>query len=98
MPTHITDSAFLKDLYGTAEMRAVFDDMSLLQRWLDVEVALAQAEAELGVIPAEAAAEITRKGLAELMDTSRIKQLVDQTVHPIVPLIRAFAAVCEGGA
>jgi adenylosuccinate lyase len=98
MPTHITDSTFLKDLYGTAEMRAVFDDMSLLQRWLDVEVALALAEAELGVIPAEAAAEIARKGKAELMDTARIKQGVDQTVHPIVPLIRVFAAVCEGGA
>ena len=98
MPTHITDSAFLKDLYGTAEMRAVFDDASLLQRWLDTEVALAQAEAELGVIPASAAAEIARKGRAELMDTARIKQLVDQTVHPIVPLIRVFAGVCEGDA
>lgn len=98
MPSNITDSTFLKDLYGTAEMRAVFDDTHLLQRWLDVEVALAQAEAELGVIPVEAADEITRKGRAELMDTARIKQLVDQTVHPIVPLIRVFAAVCEGGA
>lgn len=98
MPTHITDSIFLKDLYGTDEMRAVFDDMSLLQRWLDTEVALAQAEAELGVIPAAAAAEITRKGRAELMDTARIKQLVDLTVHPIMPLIRVFAAVCEDGA
>jgi adenylosuccinate lyase len=98
MPTHITDSIFLKDLYGTDEMRAVFDDMSLLQRWIDTEVALAQAEAELGIISAAAAAEITRKGRAELMDTARIKQLVDQTVHPIVPLIRVFAAVCEDGA
>ena len=98
MPTHITDSIFLKDLYGTAEMRAVFDDMSLLQRWIDAEVALAQAEAELGIIPAQAAAEIARKGRAELMDTARIKQLVDQTVHPIMPLIRVFAAVCEDGA
>src|SRR5438874_532048 len=98
MPTHITDSIFLKDLYGTDEMRALFDDMSLLQCWLDVEVALAQAEAELGVIPADAAAEIARKGHAELMDTARMKQLIDQTVHPIVPLIRVFASVCEGDA
>jgi len=92
------NSIFLKDLYGTDEMRTVFDDMNLLQRWLDAEVALALSEAEHGIIPAEAAAEIARKGRAELMDTARIKALIDQTVHPIVPLIRVFAAVCENGA
>ena len=98
MPSHILDSAFLKDLYGTAEMRAVFDDMSLLQKWLDTEVALAQAEAEIGVIPADAAEEITRRARADQLDTVRIKQLVDQTVHPIVPLIRVLKEACDGDA
>ncbi len=98
MPTHTTNSIFLKDLYGTDEMRAVFEDMSLLQCWLDAEVALAQAEAAMGIIPLDAAAEIKRKGRAELMNTARMKTLIDQTVHPIVPLIRVFAAVCENGA
>ena len=73
MASHITDSIFLKDLYGTDEMRAVFEDRALLQKWLDVEVALAQAEAELGVIPAWAAEEIARKGRAELMDVVKMK-------------------------
>ncbi len=98
MPSHITDSIFLKDLYGTDEMRAVFDDRALLQKWLDVEVALARAEAELGVIPPAAAEEIARKGKAELIDTAYMKQQIDHTLHPIVPLIRAFKAVCEGDA
>jgi adenylosuccinate lyase len=98
MPSHITDSIFLKDLYGTDEMRAIFDDQSLLQKWLDVEVALAQAEAEIGVIPQAAAEEITRKGRAELMDTAWMKREIDHTLHPIVPLIRAFKAACEGDA
>jgi adenylosuccinate lyase len=98
MPSHITDSIFLKDLYGTDEMRAIFDDQSLLQKWLDVEVALAQAEAELGVIPQAAADEITRKGRAELMDTVWMKREIDHTLHPIVPLIRAFKAACDGDA
>ena len=98
MPSQIIDSIFLKDLYGTDDMRAVFHDQMLLQKWLDVEVALAQAEAEIGVIPAEAAAEITRKGKAELINTDRMKQMIDQTLHPIVPLIRAFKDICAGGA
>lgn len=98
MPSHIIDSIFLKDLYGTAEMRAVFDDLSLLQKWLDTEVALAQAEAEVGLVPAAAAAEIARRARAEQLDTARIKQLIDQTVHPLVPLIRVLQDACDGDA
>lgn len=98
MSSHIIDSIFLKDLYGTPEMRAVFDDLHLLQKWLDAEVALAQAEAELGVIPAYAAEEIARRARAEMLDTARIKQLVDQTVHPIVPVIRVLKESCQGNA
>ena len=98
MPAHITDSRFLKDLYSTAAMRAVFDDMHLLQLWLDVEAALAQAESEIGIIPKAAAEEIVRKARADLLDTARIKQLVDQTVHPIVPVIRVFKDVCDSDA
>jgi 3-carboxy-cis,cis-muconate cycloisomerase len=98
MPAHIIDSRFLKDLYGTAEMRAVFDDMHLLQLWLDVEVALAQAQAELGIIPKDAAEEITRSARAEDLDSSRLKLLIDETVHPIVPLIRVLKDACQGEA
>ena len=95
MASHILDSRFLKDLYGTPEMRTIFDDMHLLQTWLDTEVALAQAEAELGVIPKAAAVEITRRATAEGLDLPRLKQLVDQTVHPIVPLIRLLEQACD---
>ena len=55
MPAHVIDFIFFKDLYGSAEMRAVFDDLNLLQKWLDYEAALARAEASLGLVPAEAA-------------------------------------------
>lgn len=98
MAAHIIDSLFFKDLYGTEAMCSIFDDQALLQKWLDVEVALAQAEAEIGLIPADAAAEITRRAHAENLDSQRLKKLIDQTVHPIVPLIRALAEICSGDA
>jgi len=98
MSAHIIDSIFFKDLYGTEAMRLVFDDLNLLQKWLDVEVALATAEAEIGLIPAYAAEEIIHCARAEALDTGRIKQLIDQTVHPIVPLIRVLAETCAGDA
>ena len=95
MTSHILDSQFLKDLYGTPEMRAVFDEMHLLQKWLDAEVALAQAEAELSIIPEAAAIEITRRAVAEQLDLPRLKRLIDQTVHPIVPVIRVLQSACD---
>jgi adenylosuccinate lyase len=98
MPSHILDSQFLKDLYSTPEMRLVFDDMHLLQKWLDVEVALAQAEAELGIIPESAAQEINRCAVAGELDAARMKELIDETVHPIVPLIRVLQNACSGDA
>ncbi len=98
MASHVTDSIFFKDLYGSAEMRAVFDDHTLLQKWLDYEAALARAEASLGLVPTEAAAEISRKARAELMDTDAIKQGVDKTVHPLVSLIWQLSEHCEGEA
>ena len=98
MPAHVIDSTFFADLYGTPEMRAVFDDQTLLQKWLDFEAALARAEAALGLIPGEAAAEITRKARAELMDTAAIKRGIDETVHPLVSLIWQLSERCDENA
>ncbi len=98
MPAHVTDSLFFKDLYGSAEMRTVFDDLNLLQKWLDTEAALARAEASVGLVPPEAAAEITRQARAEYMDTDAIKSGIDKTVHPLVSLVWQLAQRCSGEA
>ncbi|MBE2270667.1 MAG: adenylosuccinate lyase [Anaerolinea sp.] len=98
MPVHVIDSLFFRDLYGTAEMRAVFDDLNLLQKWLDFEAGLARAEAALGFVPVEAAAEITRQAHASHMDIEAIKRGVDETVHPLVALIWQLSERCAGDA
>jgi adenylosuccinate lyase len=94
MPAHIIDSVFFRDQFGTAAMRAVFDDATLLQKWLDAEAALARVEAALGIIPADAAAEISRRARAEEMDIDAVKRDIDDTFHPIVPVIRELARHC----
>ncbi len=45
------DSFYLRDRYGSPAMRAIWDDRAMIQRWLDVEAALAAVEAELGLVP-----------------------------------------------
>lgn len=98
MASTVIDSLFLRDLYGTDAMRAVFDDRQLLQKWLDYEAALARAEAQVGLVPVDAAAEITRRARAELFDFNLIKSGIDRAVHPLVPVIWQLSSLCEGQA
>lgn len=44
-------------------MRAVFCEENRVQKWLDVEAALAKVQAKLNIIPQEAADEIAKKSL-----------------------------------
>src|ERR1700693_2717245 len=65
MPSGVFDSILLKHVWGTEALRAVFNDENRVQKWFDFEAALALAQAELGIIPQAAAAEIARKGRGE---------------------------------
>ena len=60
MPASAFDSFYLRDRYGTPEMRAIWDDRATIQRWLDVEAALAAVQAQLGLVPRSAARAIAR--------------------------------------
>jgi adenylosuccinate lyase len=92
------DSGFFGDVYTTPEMRAVWSDRAMIQRWLDVEAALARVEARLGIIPAEAAEEIGRNARVDLLDLEAMKRELEHARHPIMPLIRALARVCAPAA
>jgi 3-carboxy-cis,cis-muconate cycloisomerase len=95
---YVVDSRLFKDQFGTEAMRRIFSDENVVQKWLDVEAALAKVEAELGIIPDRAAAEIRRKANVEYYDLDAMKREMDRTSHPIVPLLRAIKEVCEGDA
>ncbi|MCH7653830.1 MAG: adenylosuccinate lyase family protein, partial [Chloroflexi bacterium] len=79
-------------------IRSLFSDDSKYQSWLDVEAALAQSQAELGVIPEYAAQEITRKAQLSNIDIDAMKEGLARTGHPLVPLIWELDKVCEGDA
>ncbi|MEO9176994.1 MAG: adenylosuccinate lyase family protein [Gaiellales bacterium] len=89
----------LRDLFGTPELRAALDSTALVQGWLDAEVALARAEADVGVIPESAALRIAAEGHASLFDLEALREGVAESQHPLVPLIRALVERCgdEGG-
>ncbi|MFF0717392.1 adenylosuccinate lyase [Verrucosispora sp. NA02020] len=92
------DSLTVTSFFGNAEMRGVFNDRQLMQSWLDVEAALARAQAGLGVIPSAAAQAITAAARLDRLDTAVLAADAADTVHPLVPLVRALTAACQGDA
>jgi len=48
MPSTVFDSAIFRDAFGTPAMRAIFTDEATVARYVEVEVALAVAEARAG--------------------------------------------------
>ena len=66
------DHELFADLFGTAQMRALFSGKSTLQAWLDVESALAQAQAEVGEIPQTAAVRIADEAKADRFDLRKL--------------------------
>ena len=87
MPSTVFDSFYFKDRFGSAAMRELWNDRATLQRWLDVEVALAEVEAELGIVPKKAAREIKQQARIENLDLRALKRAFDQTWNPVVPLV-----------
>src|SRR5216683_4926875 len=85
MPSGVFDSILLKHMWGTEELRAVFSDENRVQQWYDYEAALALSQAELGIIPPAAAAEIAKKAKVGNVDLEAIAAEIRRTRHPLVP-------------
>lgn len=98
MGTSVFDSVLLKDAWSTEEMRRIFSDENRMQRWLDVESALALVQAQLGMIPQEAANEIAAKSKLAHIDIDLVLHHLKVTKHPLVPTLRALEQACEGTA
>jgi adenylosuccinate lyase len=79
-------------------MRDVFSWQTTLQCWLDVEAALAGAEAEAGLIPAAAAEEIARNCRMQRLDLDAIAAEYARTDHLIMSVVHAVSSRCQGDA
>src|SRR5436190_16967703 len=76
-----------------AGIRALYRLENRWQAWLNVEVALAKAQAELGIIPDEAAEAIAGAARIELLDRARIDEGFARTGHTLVPLVWELSRV-----
>ena len=77
--------------YTNPEMGAIWSDRRRYETWLEVELAAADATAEAGLIPGEAAAEL-RAGAARItLDIARIDEIEKVTQHDVIAFTTAVA-------
>jgi len=92
--TTVLDSILFRDAFGTAAMREVFSDHALLSRYIEVEIALAKAEARCGVIPQAAADAIAARTDVAALDFDALRRETDIVGYPILPLVHQIAQQC----
>jgi len=86
--------SFISRAWFGDEARRIWSDLGTLQTWLDVEAALAEAQAELGLIPSEAARKIRDRASAEAFDLGRLTRDIAFTGHQLVPMLRQWEELC----
>jgi 3-carboxy-cis,cis-muconate cycloisomerase len=77
----------LVSTFGDPESEQIFSLEETIESWLEVERALAVVQAELGVIPANAAAAIERALSLPKIDRERLLERTRVVGYPILPLI-----------
>ncbi|GAB2871108.1 3-carboxy-cis,cis-muconate cycloisomerase [Paraburkholderia jirisanensis] len=94
MATTVFDSALFRDMFGTPEMRDVFSDSAYIARCIDAETALARAQAKAGLIPADAAREITERADFSKLDLDLMRRETEIVGYPILPLVKQVSEMC----
>ncbi len=79
--------------YGTEEMKFVWSEANRLEKIMTVEAALAKAEADIGLIPKEAADIIEASiGTVEL---ERVNEIENEIHHDMMAVVLAISEKCE---
>src|SRR5213594_4273609 len=82
--------------YGSPEMRHIFDEENKLQLWLDVESAVAEAQAAVGDIPKVAAEEIAKNANTKTVTMARTREIEEETRHDLASMVQALTEACSG--
>ena len=74
--------------YTRPEMGAIWTDENRFQKWLDVEIAVCEVQAELGIVPREAVEKIRRTAR---FSVDRIHEIERTTRHDVIAFTTALA-------
>ncbi len=79
--------------YTRPEMAAIWSPQTRFRIWFEIEAHAADAMAELGIIPQEAAKTIWAKGTAARFDAARIEEIEREVKHEVVAFLTHLAEI-----
>lgn len=82
----------LDERYKTG-MNKIFSEQTKIERWMDVEIALARAHAKLGNIPKEAVKKINAAKTKVKLE--RVKEIESEIHHDLMALVKAMSEQAE---
>jgi 3-carboxy-cis,cis-muconate cycloisomerase len=91
------DSVIFCDIFSTPQMRRIFSDEARTSYCLEIEAALARAQARVGIIPEHAAREIVRQCRIENIDFARLKKQTERIGYPILGIVQQIVDLCADG-
>lgn len=87
------DYLTLRSEFSTYEMRKVWEEENLVQKWLTVEAFVAKVQGSMGLIPKDVANEIYEKATIQHVKLDRVEKKIKESGHLIMGLIRALQEV-----
>ena len=94
MPAHPIDFEIQAHVFSTPEGLNIFAETSRFQPWLDFEAALAASQADLGLIPPEAAAIIQAKARVDQLDLGAVQAEYTTNRNSLTPILKALRQAC----
>jgi adenylosuccinate lyase len=79
--------------YTRPEMASIWEPQTRFRIWFEIEAHAADAQAELGVIPKEAAKTIWAKGRDATFDIARIEEIERETHHDVISFLTHLAEI-----
>ena len=81
--------------YGSVEIKQIFEETKRLQYQLDFEAAVAESQAQIGMIPIDASKEILRGAKSGRVSLQRVKELEAISEHDTAALVEALSEQCS---
>ena len=79
--------------YARPQMVEIWEPATKFRIWFEIEAHAADAMAELGVIPAEAAAKVWEKGGPAVFDVARIDAIEAEVKHDVIAFLTHLAEI-----
>ena len=86
-PVSVFESRIYRDLFSSETMRNIFSDKALVRQWINIEVAMAKAQADNGVIPQEAYESIKNAAETVEIDFDNLRKGTNKVGRGIKPLL-----------